>query len=52
VVALQDKSGKELGQFTAIVPPLNGGAKSPFMVQISSPPDNASSLKVRFAKAD
>jgi hypothetical protein len=52
VVALQDKSGKELGQFTANVPPLNGGAKSPFMVQISSPPDNASSLKVRFAKAD
>jgi hypothetical protein len=52
VVALQDKSGKELGQFTANVPPLNGGAKSPFMVQISSPPDNVSSLKVRFAKAD
>jgi hypothetical protein len=52
VVALQDKTGKELSQFTTKVLPLGAGAKSPFMVQIPSPPENVSSLKVRFAKAD
>ena len=52
VVALQDKTGKELSQFTAKVLPIGVGAKSPFMVQIPSPPENVSSLKVRFAKAD
>jgi len=52
VVALEDKSGKELAQFTTKVLPLGAGGKSPFMVQIPSPPDNVSSLKVRFAKAD
>src|SRR6476620_96044 len=52
VVALQDKTGKELSQATAKVLPIGVGAKSPFMVQIPSPPENVSSLKVRFAKAD
>jgi hypothetical protein len=52
VVALQDKTGKELSQFTTKVLPLGAGAKSPFTVQIPSPPENVSSLKVRFAKAD
>ena len=52
VVALEDKSGKELAQFTTKVLPLGAGGKSPFMVQIPSPPDNISRLKVRFAKAD
>src|SRR6476620_7986336 len=52
VVALQDKTGKELSQATAKVLPIGVGAKSPFMVQIPSPPENVSSRKVRFAKAD
>lgn len=52
VVSLQDPSGKELSQFTANVPPLAPGAKSPFSVQIPSPPENVSSLEVRFAKAE
>jgi hypothetical protein len=52
VIALQDKSGKELSQYTTKVLPLGAGAKSPFMVQIPEPPDTVSSAKVRFAKAD
>ena len=52
VVGLQDKTGKELAQFTTKVLALGAGARSPFLVQIPSPPDDVSSLKVRFAKAD
>jgi predicted Zn finger-like uncharacterized protein len=51
VVSLQDASGKELLQATADVMPLGAGAKSPFTVQIPSPPDNVSNLQVSFAKA-
>ena len=51
VVSLQDASGKELSQATADVMPLGAGAKSPFTVQISSPPENVSNLQVSFAKA-
>jgi hypothetical protein len=51
VVSLQDASGKELSQATADVLPLGAGAKSPFTVQIPSPPENVSNLQVRFAKA-
>jgi hypothetical protein len=52
VIALQDKSGKELSQYTTKVLPLGGGAKSPFMVQIPEPPETVSGLEVRFAKSD
>jgi hypothetical protein len=52
VIALQDKTGKELSQYTAKVLPLAAGGKSPFTVQIPSPPETVSALKVRFAKAD
>jgi len=52
VVGLQYKTGKELAQFTTKVLALGAGARSPFLVQIPSPPDDVSSLKVRFAKAD
>ena len=52
VVSLQDASGEELSQATADVLPLGAGAKSPFTVQISSPPENVSNLQVRFAKAE
>jgi hypothetical protein len=52
VISLQDPSGKELSQFTTNVLSLGAGAKSPFTVQIPSPPENVSSLKVRFAKAE
>ena len=51
VVSLQDASGKELSQATADVMPLGAGAKTPFTVQISSPPDNVSNLQVSFAEA-
>jgi hypothetical protein len=52
VISLEDASGKELSQFTTDVLPLGAGAKSPFTVQIPSPPENVSRLKVRFAKAE
>ena len=52
MLSLQDASGKELSQFTTDVLPLGAGAKSPFSVQIPSPPENVSSLEVRFAKAE
>jgi predicted Zn finger-like uncharacterized protein len=51
VVSLQDASGKELSKATAEVLPLGAGAKSPFTVQIPSPPENVSNLQVSFAKA-
>jgi len=51
VVSLQDQSGKELSQVTANVPALGAGGKSPFMVQIPSPPESLRNLQVRFAKA-
>lgn len=50
VVALQDKSGKELTQATANVLSLAAGAKTSFTLQIPGAPENVSSLKVRFAK--
>jgi hypothetical protein len=50
VVSLQDQSGKELTQATANVPALGAGGKSPFAVQIPSPPDSVRNLQVRFAK--
>jgi hypothetical protein len=52
VISLQDASGKELSQFTTDVLPLGAGARSPFTVQIPSPPENVSKLRVRFAKAE
>ncbi|HYB06477.1 MAG TPA: FxLYD domain-containing protein [Methyloceanibacter sp.] len=52
VIALQDKTGKELSQYTAKVLPLAANGKSPFTVEIPSPPETVSALKVRFAKAD
>jgi hypothetical protein len=52
VVALHDKTGKELSQFTTKVLPIDAGGKSTFTVQIPSPPETVSSLKVRFAKAE
>jgi hypothetical protein len=52
VISLRDPSGKELSQYTTDVLPLGAGAKSPFTVQVPSPPENVSSLKVRFAKAE
>ena len=51
VVSLQDQSGKELSQVTTNVPALVAGGKSPFAVQIPSPPDSVRNLQVRFAKA-
>ena len=51
VVSLQDQSGKELSQVTANVPALAAGGKSPFTVQIPSPPESVRNLQVRFAKA-
>jgi predicted Zn finger-like uncharacterized protein len=50
VVALQDKSGKELTQATASVLALGAGAKTSFTLQIPGAPETVSSLKVRFAK--
>jgi hypothetical protein len=52
VVALHDKTGKELSQFTAKVLPIDAGGKSTFTVQIPSPSETVSSVKVRFAKAE
>jgi hypothetical protein len=52
VIALQDKTGKELSQYTAKVLTLGAGGKSLFTVQIPSPPETVSALKVRFVKAD
>jgi len=51
VVSLQDQSGKVLSQVTANVPPLGAGGKSPFAVQIPSPPESVRNLQVRFARA-
>jgi hypothetical protein len=51
VVSLQDQTGKELSQVTANVPALVAGGKSPFTVQIPSPPESVRNLQVRFAKA-
>ena len=50
VVALQDKSGKELMQATANVLSLAAGAKTSFTLQVPGAPENVSSLKVSFAK--
>jgi hypothetical protein len=50
VVALQDKSGKELTQATASVLALGAGAKTSFTLQIPGAPENVSNLKVSFAK--
>jgi hypothetical protein len=50
VVALQDKSGKELTQATASVLALGAGAKTSFTLQIPGAPETVGSLKVRFAK--
>ncbi len=50
VVSLQDQAGKELTQVTTNVPELAGGGKSPFAVQIPSPPESVRNLQVRFAK--
>ncbi len=50
VVALQDKSGKELTQATASVLALGAGAKTSFTLQIPGAPETVSSLEVRFAK--
>jgi hypothetical protein len=50
VVALQDKSGKQLSQATASVLALAAGAKTSFTLQIPNAPANVSSLKVHFAK--
>jgi predicted Zn finger-like uncharacterized protein len=51
VIALEDASGKQISEFTTKVAPLAAGARTPFTVQIPSPPDTVRSLKVRFAKA-
>jgi hypothetical protein len=51
VVSLQDQTGKELSQVTANVPALVAGGKSPFTVQVPSPPESVRNLQVRFAKA-
>lgn len=51
VVSLKDASGKELSQVTANVPALGASAKSPFTVQVPSPPESVRNLQVRFAKA-
>ncbi len=51
VVALQDKSGKQLSEATVDVLPLGVGAKSPFTLQIPNAPETVNSLKVHFAKS-
>ena len=51
VIALRDAAGNEISEWTANlgVPGLAGGQHFSFEAEIPSPPDNVSSLKVRFA---
>ena len=54
VIALRDENGQNLSEWTTEVreEPLGAGDRASFWTEIPAPPDTASSVKVRFAKAN
>jgi len=54
VISLEDAAGQSLAQWTTKVQgeQLAAGERAPFAAEIPSPPENARSIKVRFAKAE
>jgi hypothetical protein len=52
VISMLDENGAKLSEVGTKVPPLAAGARSPFAVQIPTPPGAVRSVKVGFAKAE